>query len=198
LSFSSARKGIWNKQSGKEIVDAKIGILGFGNVGRTVFHKLRYMSNSQNIFFNDIDSSLVVRYRRNYMDLNTMLSTCDLITIHIDNQNLQNTHFIDGEKMKLIKDGGYLVNTSRGSIMNYLELHMNLERLGGVALDVYPDEPHIPEFLQKSDKVILSCHICGSSESALKQGEDFIKESVINYDSRMISECVSKYLSEKK
>ena len=55
LSFSSARKGLWNKQVGKEIADAKIGILGFGNIGSTVFKKVKGICPNANLVFNDID-----------------------------------------------------------------------------------------------------------------------------------------------
>jgi D-3-phosphoglycerate dehydrogenase len=179
LSFSSARNGGWNKQVGKELRDAKIGILGLGHIGSRVFKKLNGICPGINIVTNDKDKRL--QRISAHEDIYSMFETCDLITVHIDNEDLSNTNFIDEKLISLMKDGAYLINTSRGSVVDYEAISRHLDRLGGVALDVYPEEPQIPKFLVDSEKAILSCHICGSSQTALRNGENFIKESIEDY-----------------
>jgi len=179
ISFSSAKNYGWDKQTGKELADAKIGILGFGHVGQKVYQKTKWIAPKADVKFNDINSSC--KKYGDYVDVEELFSRSDIITVHIDNGDLSNNDFVCDKLISLMPDGAYLVNTARGSIMDYKALERHLERLGGVALDVYPNEPEIPEFLINSNKAILSCHICGSSETALMNGEEFIKESIIKY-----------------
>ena len=179
LSFYSARNREWNKQTGKELRDARIGVLGFGHVGQKVHDKLYRLAPLTSISVNDIKESLC--YRARYVEVEDLFSKSDIVTIHIDNGDLLNTNFVGERLLSLLPDGSYLVNTSRGSIMDYKALERHIDRLGGVALDVYPNEPEVPEFLINSNKAILSCHICGSSDTALGTGEDFIKESITEY-----------------
>jgi len=173
ISFSSARNRTWNKQTGKELADAKIGILGYGNIGQSVEKKIIGVSNIANVVFNDRKSDH--KGQLNYEPVEEMFKTCDIVTIHIDNEDRSNGNFVSE---KLI---AYIVNTARGSVLDYKALYNNLHRLGGIALDVYPGEPQIPDFLLDSNKTILSCHICGSSETGLKNGENFIKRSILEH-----------------
>jgi len=174
ISFAAARNGCWDKQKGKELSESIIGIIGFGNIGQCLNTKLTSLL-CYDILWHDKNNHKNSICNK---DLEFVLSNADVISIHIDNEDRMNTNFFDDEKLSLLKDGAYIVNTARGSIMDYDALEKHLPRLGGVALDVYPYEPNIPEFLLDSDKVILSCHICGSSEQGLKNGEEFIKESI--------------------
>jgi phosphoglycerate dehydrogenase-like enzyme len=179
ISFSSAKKGNWDKQMGKELADAKIGILGYGNIGKAIEKKIKAVSPKSRVVFNDRNITYI--NLGNYEELDHMFNTCDAITIHIDNDDLSNKNFIDGRLLSLMKNGSCLINTARGSVVNYDSVRRHLDRLGGVAFDVYPNEPEIPLFLVNSDKAILSCHICGSSETGLKNGEEFVKKSILEY-----------------
>jgi D-3-phosphoglycerate dehydrogenase len=177
ISFSAAKAGIWNKQVGMELSDATVGVVGVGHVGSTIINKLINHFVGK-LLWNDKKFDTQSISPNQCIDIKTLMSTSDLVTIHIDNEDRMNTNFFDDEKLSWLKDGAYLVNTARGSILDYEALEKHLPRLGGVALDVYPHEPDIPEFLINSDKVILSCHICGSSLTGLRNGENFIKDKI--------------------
>ena len=176
VSFASAKRGEWNKQKGKELSDSVVGIIGLGHVGSVLLNKLRGLL-PKDILLNDKNGYV----GQGTADFEDLMRNSDVISIHIDNEDRMNTNFFNDERLSLLKDGAYIVNTARGSIMDYDALEKHLPRLGGVALDVYPHEPNIPEYLMNSDKVILSCHICGSSERGLANGEEFIKDSIIRH-----------------
>ena len=174
ISFAAAQNGCWDKQKGKELSESIVGIIGMGHVGQCLNSKLASLT-VYDVLWNDKNNCKNSILNK---DFEYVMSNSDVISIHIDNEDRMNTNFFNDERLSLLKDGAYIVNTARGSIMDYDALEKHLPRLGGVALDVYPHEPDIPDFLLKSNKVILSCHICGSSEQALKNGEEFIKESI--------------------
>lgn len=177
VSFHSARSGSWNKTVGKELCDAKIGILGLGTIGELVHDSLAALiGNDDNIYYNDIEP--LIAGGKNYMRVDRLFSECDIVTVHIDNDGGRNDNFIDWKLLNMMKGGAYLVNTARGSVIDYLHLTTFMPKLGGVALDVFPDEPNVPKFFQMTDRAILSCHIAGNSEAALRNGADFVKDSV--------------------
>jgi len=181
LSSNSTSNGNWNKTIGKELSESKVGILGLGNVGEVVMNNILNISSCQ-VLMSDRKYSISP-----WISPEELFALSDLVTIHIDNELMENNNFIGNDLLNLLKDGAYLVNTARGSILDYEALEQHLPRLGGIALDVYPNEPEIPSFLINNEKVILSSHICGSSELAIKNGQDFIINEIekhlgINHD----------------
>jgi D-3-phosphoglycerate dehydrogenase len=168
--------GSWNKVVGKELCEAKIGILGFGHIGELVHDHIAAVCGSDDlIYYNEIASDFTGG--KNYLRVHDLFAECDLITIHIDNDEGRNNLFVGEELLSEMKPGAYLVNTARGAVMDYDALKKHLPRLGGVALDVFPDEPDFPEFYDEH-KVVLSSHIAGNSEASLRKGAAFVMQSV--------------------
>ncbi len=176
LSFDSMLKGKWNKVVGKELKDAKIGILGHGRIGIHLRENLSHLTDKNNLFYNDVDP--YNQCAGNFLSVEELFFLCDLITIHIDNNGNRNHNFVDGRLLSLMRDGSYIVNTSRGTVMNYDHLAQHLPRLGGAALDVFPDEPHFPVNVWQAENAMFSSHIAGNSETAIKNGSDFVMRSV--------------------
>jgi len=179
ISYSAMMSGRWHKVVGKQLADAKIGILGYGMIGELVNDTIDAIAGTdENIFYNDIDHHIIGG--KNFMRVKELFSECDLITIHIDNDGGRNNGFVGEELIGSMKNGAYIVNTARGAVIDYKALENNLCRLGGAALDVFPDEPNFPDFLIGADNVMFSSHIAGNSEAALRNGADFVMRSARN------------------
>jgi D-3-phosphoglycerate dehydrogenase len=216
ISFSSAREGKWNKVVGKELSSARVGIIGVGHVGSCLSRKLNALDCGSIVLndrrpiheftefmapieelSNDLENGYMLVKREDsesrvfgeFRPLENLLMTSDVVSVHIDNEKRDNTKFVNEAFLQRLKRGAYLINTSRGSIMDYDMLEDYIEYLGGVAVDVYPNEPALPKWMVNNPKVITSCHICGSSITALSNGEQFIAQA--------ITQVVPKYATEE-
>jgi D-3-phosphoglycerate dehydrogenase len=182
-SQCAAKMMSWDKQNGRELHEATFGIIGYGNVGKTV-SKLLQGLGADKILVNDVrDISKEVTTEK-IVSIDELLRASDVVTLHIDNEKGVNDNFIDDDKFKMMKNGSIFINTARGSIVDYSALERQCLRFGGIGLDVYPDEPIIPSVLTYLENSCLSCHICGSSNSAIERGKTFLYSAMINHLSK--------------
>lgn len=129
------------------------------------------------VLFHDICNLMAMGTARQVADLNTLLHQSDFVTLHVPEQ----VHNIIGAKqLGAMKDGSYLLNASRGSVVDIPALidAMNSGKIAGAALDVYPNEPRANglfftdnanqwiEKLRQLQNIILTPHIGGSTEEA--------------------------------
>ena len=124
---------------GRDITTCTVGVIGTGRIGRTV---LQHLSGfGCRLLAYDIYQSDEVKKVAEYVDLDTLLSQCDVITLHT-NANESNYHIIDAAAIDKMKPGAVIVNTARGKLIDSDALIAGLEsgKLGGAALDVLEDE----------------------------------------------------------
>jgi len=98
-----------------------------------------------------------------WVEKDQLFSLCDLVTIHIP-LNKKNYHYVSLKEFTKMKEGSYIINTSRGKIINEkdLEFCVKNKHLGGVALDVFEEEPY-RGCLVNFDNVLLTAHIGASA-----------------------------------
>jgi D-lactate dehydrogenase len=128
------------------------GIIGTGKIGRSMIRILKGFG--MNILAYDLypDHSLDVEYT----EIDYLISNSDVISLHCPLTE-QTYHLINEKTISLMKQGVYLVNTSRGALIDskaLLESLRNTKTFGGVALDVYEEEDGV-FYEDHSDKVIL-------------------------------------------
>jgi len=154
---------------GKDLAGAKLGIVGFGRIGRAVAK--RASAFRAEIFYYDPQRpspDVEKFYRATYLPLDDLLRTADIVTIHAG-LTPQTHHLISRERLALMKKEAVLVNASRGPIVDERALAGALSegKLWGAGLDVYEREPEIEEKLFGLDNVILLPHI-GSATYATR------------------------------
>jgi len=119
-----------------------LGIIGIGEIGTLVAKRAKgfgmevlYYSNSRN---KKIESDLSI----SYVPIEELLQRSDFVSIHVS-LNKSSFHMIDESKIKLMKKTAFLINTSRGKVVNEQHLIKALKnkQIAGVGLDVYEDEP---------------------------------------------------------
>lgn len=127
---------------GYDVYGSTLGIIGLGEIGTLVAKraigfgmKVIYHNNSRN---RKIESELPV----SYVPLEELLQQSDFVSIHVS-LNKSSFHMIDESKIKLMKKTAFLINTSRGKVLNEQHLIKALKnkRIAGAGLDVYEDEP---------------------------------------------------------
>ena len=179
-SDHSVREGAWNRMMGWLLSERTIGILGFGRIGKIVFELLAPFKC--NIYVCDInpDIEYVKKNKVNLVNAETLFKSCDLLTIHIPH-NKANNHFINRQKIGFMHTGSFIINTSRGAVLDEAALEDALlqRHLGGAALDVFENEPYEGNLTQL-ENVILTAHIGASSRESrrlmeLQATEDCIR-----------------------
>ena len=173
-SFEGDRKlraGRWasndlmrEEMMGRELAAMTIGIIGMGNVGSSVAHRL--LAFGPRIRFTDTMPRVFPGAEM--VDLETLLRRSDIISVHTP-LDVGTGALIDGRALATMKPGSYLVNAARGPIVDEAALVQALRsgHLGGAGLDVYEVEP-LPagSALRSLDNVILAPHTGGATLEA--------------------------------
>lgn len=178
LMFSLARKipkvhinlrsGKWLKRElkGIELSEKTLGILGLGNIGRRVIEicdaigmNIIYWSRNRKP---DLESALGITY----VDFNSLFKLSDFLSIHIM-LTPQTRGIVGKREIALMKQTAFLINTSRGAVLDEEALYDALTNLtiAGAGLDVYVKEPYCGR-LRKLDNVILTPHIGSNTQEA--------------------------------
>jgi len=139
---------------GTGLQNKRLGIIGLGRIGQAVAHRARAFGCE------------VLGVRRGE-SLDDLLATSDIVSIHAP-LSRETHHLIDANALAKMKRGAYLVNTSRGPLVDEAALCDALEsgHLRGAALDVYEREPQVSARLLAMTNVVLAPHIGSATEEA--------------------------------
>ena len=180
-------RGQWEK-SAKGCVEVKgktLGIVGYGHIGPQV--GLLAEAFGMKVVFYDIEKKLPLSAARSLSSLDELLAISDFVTLHVPETELTK-NMLDKKRISLMKDGAYLLNLSRGTVVDLSALKDALveKKLAGASLDVYPQEPKsnkegFSHELAEFDNVILTPHIGGSTEEAQANIGTEVADSLIKY-----------------
>lgn len=128
-----------NSYLGDSLSSLKIGIIGAGHIGLACAKLFEAFGSK--VFFLDAHIKDDMRNQLNLLNEKDFFANCDVISIHIPYRD-SNYHFIDVDKLNLMKDNAILINTSRGEIVDTQALLVALENnhIQGAALDVIENE----------------------------------------------------------
>jgi D-3-phosphoglycerate dehydrogenase len=161
----------WKKISANcfEVRGKTLGIIGYGNIGTQVSTLAEAMG--MNVLFFDVISKLPMGNAKGCNTLDEVLKKSDFITLHVPATTLTK-NMIAAPQLAAMKKGSYLINASRGKVVDIEALAASLKsnHLAGAAIDVYPEEPEsngaFETVLQGIPNVILTPHIGGATEEA--------------------------------
>jgi D-3-phosphoglycerate dehydrogenase len=179
-------QGQWNKTAAgsREVRGKNLGIVGYGNIGKQLSVLAEAMG--MRVYYYDLQDQLALGNAVKCSTLEDLLNVSDVISLHIDD-NRANENFIGEREFNQMKKGAYLVNLSRGFVVDIPALVNALKsgKLAGAAIDVYPKEPKANgEFyteLQGIENVILTPHIGGSTQEAQRDIADFVPNKIMDY-----------------
>lgn len=162
-------RGVWNKThiGCYEVRGKTLGIIGYGHIGSQV--GVLAESLGMNVIFYDVVPTLVLGNATKFTHVNDLLTVSDFVTIHVPETDITKG-MIGEEQIRLMKQGAYFINASRGTIVDLEALAKALREghLAGAAIDVYPEEPGSNKELHKTPlqgipNVILTPHVGGST-----------------------------------
>jgi glyoxylate reductase len=161
--------------SGRDVHGATIGVVGAGRIGYAVAKRAKGFD--MKILFYDVDparTEIEKNLGGKKVDLDTLLKESDFVTLHPPLMK-ETHHLINAEKLKLMKKTAYLINNSRGPVVDEKALYEALKKgqIAGAGLDVFEQEPaSLDNPLLKLDNVVVAPHISSASlETRLKMSE---------------------------
>jgi D-3-phosphoglycerate dehydrogenase / 2-oxoglutarate reductase len=180
----STKSGKWEKNSfmGKELKGKVLGIVGLGRIGRRIAEIAKTMGMS--ILVYDVivlPPSLLADVGARVATLDELFSSSDFITLHVP-MTPETEHLVGKIRLGQMKKGAFLLNTSRGGVVDEVALAEALQegRIGGAGLDVYEREPPTGGILA-SPNTILTPHIGGQTEEAQQNAITAIGEKVRDF-----------------
>lgn len=155
------RRGDWaNGQTralARRVTGARVGILGLGRIGLAIAHRLE-----------SFDATISYHNRRERGDVDyayagsaiELARGCDVLILAAAG-GAESRHVVDAGVLDALGPGGFLINVARGSVVDERALVMALEagRIAGAGMDVFAEEPQVPEALLGRDDVVLLPHL---------------------------------------
>jgi len=170
---------------GNSVFAKTIGIVGLGRIGSKVAHmvsngfgaKVVYYDIRRNEDFEKEFPNGSIEFKKS---IDEVLKVSDFVSIHLPLTE-QTKHIINKEKLAMMKSSAFLVNTSRGPIIDETALVEALKNkiIKGVGLDVFEFEPKIPRGLTKMDNVVLTPHIASATEEVRSKMAELAVQNII-------------------
>ena len=163
------RQGRWEKPQLMALGECALGVVGVGDCGKAVVR--RAVSFGMRILGNDIvklPADFVTATGLEVVSLEKLLTTADFVSLNTD-LNPTSYHLIGKAQLELMKTDAYLINTSRGPVIEEPALIQALQqgRIAGAALDVFEEEPLPADSpLRALDNCLLAPHTANSSPNA--------------------------------
>ena len=166
-------EGNWTQAKGQELKGKKIGIIGFGNIGSCLVSLLKPFGNKI-LFFDErkFSSAEIDKFNDKNLkqaSISEVLSTSDIVSIHIPLSS-GTKNMINKNAFKQMKESIILINTSRGGIVDEVELYKFLKNnnLAFASFDVFEHEPAFKSPLLELDNFFASSHRASLTEQGIQ------------------------------
>jgi len=168
---------------GTDILGKTLGLVGVGRIGERV--ALYSKGLGLKILYTDIIRNDRIERECGavyYPSIEELLPKVDVVSLHVP--LLDSTRYLMNEaRLRLMKPTAFLINTSRGSVVDELALEKALKKgiISAAALDVFEFEPKISKGLSKSQNTILTPHIASASVEARNQMSEMVAQNIIDF-----------------
>ncbi len=158
------RAGEWKSWApflGTEVSGKTLGIIGLGQIGKAVAR--RALGFDMRIIYHNrrrIDEKKERELNVAYVSLEELLSEADFVSLHVTLTN-ETRHLIGARELSRMKPTAYLINASRGPVVDEMELveALKAKKIAGAGLDVYENEPALTPGLLELNNVLLLPHV---------------------------------------
>ena len=167
---------------GTDLKDKTLGILGAGRIGARVAHHAKNGFDMNIAYFDvkrneEFEKECGAKY---FGAVDEVLREADVVSVHVP--LLDSTrHLINKERLAMMKKTAYLVNTSRGAIIDEQALvdALKSKMIKGAALDVFENEPQLATGLAELNNVVLTPHIASATEETRAKMSELAAQNII-------------------
>jgi len=168
---------------GRDVYGATIGIVGAGRIGFAVARRAKGFD--MKILFYDVipRPEMEKELGAKRVDLDTLLRESDFVSIHVPLIK-ETYHMINAERLKLMKKTAYLINNSRGPVVDEKALYEALKegKIAGAGLDVFEQEPTpVANPLLRLDNVVAAPHISSASYETRSKMAEMVAENLVAF-----------------
>lgn len=183
LADKSMKEGMWIKKSfmGSELSGKTLGIVGLGRIGSKVAKRAKAFEMNVIAFTPYPDESLLKELGVKTVSLSDLLKSAYFVTLHVPLTT--DTHHMIGEKeLRMMKRSAYLINTSRGPVVDNAALAKALREgwIAGAALDCYEVEPPVDATIVSMPNVVCTPHIGAQTLEAQRANAIIIAEKIVD------------------
>jgi glyoxylate reductase len=169
--------------TGRDVYGATIGIVGAGRIGYAVAKRAKGFD--MKILFYDVVPRPEIEkdLGAKKVDMDTLLKESDFVSIHVPLMK-ETHHLMNAEKLKLMKKTAYLINNSRGPVVDEKALYEALKngQIAGAGLDVFEQEPiPLDSPLLKLENVVLAPHISSASLETRSKMSEMVAENLVSF-----------------
>lgn len=182
------RTGQWkvgwhpNMMAGRDVYGTTIGVVGAGRIGYAVAKRATGF-DMKILFYDVVPRPEIEKLGAKKADLDTLLKQSDFVSIHVPLMK-ETHHLINEQKLRLMKKTAYLINNSRGPVVDEKALCKALKEgwIAGAALDVFEQEPiPVDSPLLKLDNVVLAPHISSASLETRSRMAEMVAENLVAF-----------------
>ncbi len=177
---AAVRAGAWSRSGHPGLFGRTVGIIGFGRIGRALAKRCKGFAMRILVSDPAVDAGTVSRLGCELVPLERLLREADFVSLHTP-LTPETARLIDAERISWMKPTAYLINTARGGLVDEEALVAALKagRLAGAALDVFAAEPPLGSPLLAMDRVLLTPHVAGLSEDAIRRMAEVCVENIL-------------------
>lgn len=179
---SSVKWGVL-ENIGNGLYGKTLGIVGLGRIGQATARRA-VASGMKVIYYSRrrVSKEIEKLYNAEYKSLEDLLRESDFISLHTPLTE-DTHHLINSEKLNLCKSSAFIINTSRGAVIDEKALVSALKsgKIKGAALDVYENEPQITTELLELDNVVLVPHIGTATRESRNEMAAQASQNIISY-----------------
>ncbi|MCA9355677.1 D-glycerate dehydrogenase [Candidatus Kaiserbacteria bacterium] len=166
---------------GSDLTGKTLGIVGAGRIGSAVAKRLSLGFGMQVNYYDinrseSLESEIGCHY---YETPEDVLRTSDVVSLHVPLLP-ETKHFLSAERLAMMKPSAYLINTSRGGVIDEKALVEALKKgiIKGAGLDVFESEPKLARGLSKLENVVLTPHIASASEETRNKMSEMVAVNI--------------------
>ena len=180
----SVKAGLWERSKfmGAELANKRLGIFGYGNIGRIVSSRAKGLGMQVAAYDPFVNEEVFTADGVACMDLDELVRSSDYFTFHCP-VNDKTRGIMNAERIQSMKKGARIINCARGGLLDETALYQALKsgHLAGAALDVFAIEPPTDSPLLTLDNVVLTPHLGASTEEAQNTAGSEIAQQVAVY-----------------
>lgn len=168
---------------GRDVYGATIGIVGLGRIGLAVAKRAQGF-NMKILYYDVIRNKQLEREMGlEYTALDILLQKSDFVSVHVPLTEAT-YHLINGQRLQLMKKTAYLINNSRGAVIDEKALYTALKsnQIAGAGLDVFEQEPiSMDNPLLNLDNVVVTPHISSASYETRSRMAEIVAENLVSF-----------------
>ncbi len=181
---------------GTKVSGKTLGIVGMGRIGKAMARRAHFGFGMKIVFHNRSradDADIRAMNAEQLPTIEDVLAASDFVSLHCPG-GTENRHLMNARRLDAMKPGAFLVNTARGDVVDQEALIAVLQagRIAGAGLDVFADEPNVPEALTRLENVVLLPHLGSATEETRgAMGMKVVENLVAFFEGRPVPDRVA-------